>query len=92
LNVFDGFNHVVFYLEKITWTSISSGLIAIIGLILFYERLKNQGEQVRIQGKQVQIQGEQITSSEILASAPANATLSLESFWLSLFCLNVLNA
>ncbi|VVH66801.1 hypothetical protein BSPLISOX_1961 [uncultured Gammaproteobacteria bacterium] len=46
--------------EKITWTSISSGLIAIIGLILFYERLKNQGEQVRIQGKQVQIQGEQI--------------------------------
>jgi hypothetical protein len=25
--------------EKITWTSISSGLIAIIGLILFYERL-----------------------------------------------------
>ena len=46
--------------EKITWTSISSGVIAIIGLILFYERLKNQGEQVRIQGKQVQIQGEQI--------------------------------
>jgi hypothetical protein len=65
LNVFDGFNHVVFYLivlifinteEKITWTSISSGLIAIIGLILFYERLKNQGEQVRIQGEQIQIQ------------------------------------
>jgi ABC-type nickel/cobalt efflux system permease component RcnA len=42
--------------EKITWTSISSGLIAIIGLILFYERLKNQGEQVRIQGEQIQIQ------------------------------------
>jgi hypothetical protein len=63
--------------------------IAIIGLILFYERLKNQGEQVRIQGKQVQIQGEQIQiqikqraviSSEISASAPTNATLSLESF------------
>ncbi|VVH62731.1 hypothetical protein BSPWISOX_563, partial [uncultured Gammaproteobacteria bacterium] len=46
--------------EKITWTSISSGLIAIIGLILFYERLKNQGEQVRIQGKQVRNQGKQI--------------------------------
>jgi hypothetical protein len=27
-----------------------------------------------------------ITLSEISASAPANATLSLESFWLSLFC------
>jgi putative Mn2+ efflux pump MntP len=41
---------------KITWTSISSGLIAIIGLILFYERLKNQGKQVQIQGEQIQIQ------------------------------------
>ena len=34
---------------KITYTSIGSGLIAIIGLHLFYQRLKNQEKQIDIQ-------------------------------------------
>ncbi len=39
----------LFDTDKITYTSIGSGLIAIIGLYFFYQRLKKQQEQINIQ-------------------------------------------
>ena len=42
--------------EKITLTSIGSGLIAITGLYFFHKRLKNQDKQIQNQDKQISLQ------------------------------------
>ncbi len=46
---------------KITITSVVSGVIAIIGLYLFYQRLKKQDKQIALQQKQIVLQIEQRT-------------------------------
>ena len=46
--------------KKITYESIGGALITIIGLILFYQRLKKQQKQINIQINQLEIQTDQL--------------------------------
>ena len=53
---------VVFYvdIERITLVNFISGVIAVIGLVLFFRRVKHQEKQVDIQNKQREQQQKQI--------------------------------
>ncbi len=53
---------IVFYIDikRITFVNFISGVIAVIGLVLFFRRVKHQEKQVDIQNKQLNQQQEQI--------------------------------